>query len=319
MYLSATTDAIQAVQGAAATTTNCTYNVAYQDWTSSGLDFTTITGASGDLNGMTDATIVAAPSGSNKRQVTEINIYNADTIVQTVTVLRDVSATNKILCKAQLAVGATLFWSKETGWTILSASTTNSYIVTEFTASGTWTKPTGLKWAEILCIGAGGAGGSGMRGAAATNRFGGGGGGGGAMVHRLMTAGELPATVTVTVGTGGTGGTAQTVDSTNGNAGTAGTDTSFGALVIAKGGSGGSGGTALTGTAGAGGTAQFSTPSYGPFAVSGAGGGSGQTTAASSGSSGLAGNSGGPSGAGGQGINSSNTSGTGTISGGSHC
>jgi len=316
MYLSATTDAIQAVQGAAATTTNCTYNVAYQDWTSSGLDFTTITGDSGSLNGTTDATIVPAPSGSNKRQVTEINIYNADTVPQIITVLRDISATNRILCKTQLAAGATLFWSKETGWTVLSSSSTPSYIVTEFTANGTWTKPNNIKWAEVVCVGAGGGGGGGMRGAAATNRFGGGGGGGGAIVHRLLNAIELASTVTVTIGTAGTGGAGQTVDSTNGNNGVAGGDTSFGSQVIAKGGSAGGGGTSLTGAAGAGGLSSTSTPVNGPYALAGGAGGTGQTTVTAPGATGLSGIAACPAGGGGMGINSSNTSGSGSCPGG---
>src|SRR5688572_10156167 len=50
-----------------------------------------------------------------------------------------------------------------------------------FTASGTWTKPTGsFTTVEVRLVGAGGGGGSGRRGATGTVRTGGGGGGGGA-------------------------------------------------------------------------------------------------------------------------------------------
>jgi hypothetical protein len=63
-----------------------------------------------------------------------------------------------------------------------------------FTASGTWTKPTGAKRVRIKLIGGGGGGGSGRKGAAATNRFGGAGGAGGGMSEEEFLAFALGAT-----------------------------------------------------------------------------------------------------------------------------
>lgn len=51
-------------------------------------------------------------------------------------------------------------------------------VLREYTSSATWTKPAGLKYAYIVCLGAGGGGGSGRRGAVNTNRCGGDGAGG---------------------------------------------------------------------------------------------------------------------------------------------
>lgn len=107
-------------------------------------------------------------------------------------------------------------------------STTNKYLteavrtqVVEFTASGTWTKDTGLQRIRVQAWGGGGSG-------AADD---GGGGGGGGYFEAWFEADELGATETVTVGAGGVG-----VLNGNGNAGA---NTTFGSLVTAYGGSGG--------------------------------------------------------------------------------
>ena len=71
-----------------------------------------------------------------------------------------------------------------------------NYVLTTFTSSGTWTKPTGLKAVKVTVIGAGGNGGnanpSGQKG-----RHGGGGGG----AIKYISAPSIPGPVTVTVGT----------------------------------------------------------------------------------------------------------------------
>lgn len=92
--------------------------------------------------------------------------------------------------------------------------------------SGTWTKPTGLKYAIVEVCGGGGGGGG-------TTSSGSGGGGGGGYANKLIQEVTLSLTETVTVGAGGTAGAI-----TGGNGGTGGT-TSFGSHLSATGGSGG--------------------------------------------------------------------------------
>ena len=208
MYLSATTHKIQAVMSGAAATTNPQYVVSYQDITSTGMTIPQ-SSSQGSLNGTTPVDIVAAPSASTNRQVVHISIYNADTATVTVTVTKDVSGTDYTVVKYTIPVGGTLEWTRETGWQVLSANTGVATAFQTFTSNGTYTKPSGLKYALVTCVGAGGGGGSGRQGAAGENRFGGGGGGGGAIVWRLLSANDIAATVSVTVGTGGGGGAAQ--------------------------------------------------------------------------------------------------------------
>lgn len=110
----------------------------------------------------------------------------------------------------------------------------STVVIREYTSSGTWTKPTGLKYAYVVCVGAGGGGGSGRRGDVNTNRFGGCAGPGGFIVKRFLMASQLSATESIIIGSGGIGGNSQTLDNTNGNNGGYGGDTSFGSLLIAK-------------------------------------------------------------------------------------
>lgn len=93
-----------------------------------------------------------------------------------------------------------------------------------FTASGTYTKPAGLKWAKITVIGGGGGGAGGSGGRCC-------GGGGGGVAITVVRASDIGATEVVTVGAGGAGGI--------GNGGPGGTS-SFGTLATATGGGGGS-------------------------------------------------------------------------------
>lgn len=107
-----------------------------------------------------------------------------------------------------------------------------------FTASGTWTKPPGCTWVEVIAIGAGGGGGGAVGGAAGTLRWGAAGAGGGALVRRIFDPSALGATEAVTIGAGGAAGTGGV--SGNGTPGGVGGSSSFGTHVTAYGGGGGS-------------------------------------------------------------------------------
>jgi hypothetical protein len=147
----------------------------------------------------------------------------------------------------------------------------NKAQVVTFTASGTWTKDTGLQRIKVQTWGAGGSGGKGQ-----TNNAGGG-GGGGAYVENWLEASELAATETVTIGAGGASAT------TNAN-GTAGGTTTFGSLVTVYGGGAGAGsngevaGGGGGGVLGVGGDAASTAPGDGgsPSAASGSTGAVGE-------------------------------------------
>jgi hypothetical protein len=306
MYLSATTHTLEIVSDATATTTEPQYVISYNDHTSTGMTLPQ-SSVQGNLTGSTTVTALSAPAASTTRQISHMTIYNADSVTRIITVKKDVSGTEYVLVRASLATKATLEYSRENGFTIISQSSQESYIVTEFIANGTWTKPANLKSAFVCCVGAGGGGGSGRRDAAGTNRFGGGGGGGGAISWQLFAGSALTSSYAITIGAGGTGGTGQTVDATNGNSGTAGGDTSFGTVVVAKGGSGASGGTSASGNSGSGGVANTSIIAFGPFSLNGASGGAGTTNSTSSPTIGFNGAAACPGGSGGSGINTANT------------
>ena len=121
-----------------------------------------------------------------------------------------------------------------------------------YTASDTWTKPSGSSFQQARIIAVSGGGGGG--GAGTANQKGGG-GGGGAAAYKLIVAASLGATETVTVGALGAGGAA------GDNNGAAGGTSSFGAHVSCTGGSGGNASNGAVASA-AGGTASSGDLNY---------------------------------------------------------
>jgi hypothetical protein len=126
-----------------------------------------------------------------------------------------------------------------------------------FTANGTWTKPAGAKWIEIICVGAGGGGGGGRGSTNASLKSGGGGGGGGALTRRVFAAGSLPDTLTITVSSGGAAGAAGASASggTGGDGGSSSVSASGVTYATAGGGGGAGGGGAGAANGGGGGGA----------------------------------------------------------------
>lgn len=127
-----------------------------------------------------------------------------------------------------------------------------------YTSGDTWSKPTGLQFVDVLCIGAGGGAAAGSTAGTGVVARGGGGGGAPMVVYHRLEASALAATVTVTIGTGGTGGTGTATQNAAGASGGSGGNTSFGTHVVALGGYGG--------TSSAGGSSRQineGTPAYG--------------------------------------------------------
>lgn len=146
----------------------------------------------------------------------------------------------------------------------------SNIVTTVVTSSGTYTKPTGLKFLEIELVAPGGGGGYGG-GGTSTSAAGAGGGAGG-YARKLIPAASLGATETMTVGVPGAGGIAAS-STPAGNAGS----TSFGAHCSATGGQGGSamnGGTTVVVIGGTvGGTGTGGVGSGGDINISGGDGG----------------------------------------------
>lgn len=104
LVLDGTAISIQVAMSTSAATTNPTFVATYADNAGSGI---TEGATDGQLNGSTDVTVVPAPTGSNRRVIKDITIYNGDSAAVTVFVKYDNNATQRTLAKVTLAVGDT--------------------------------------------------------------------------------------------------------------------------------------------------------------------------------------------------------------------
>ena len=234
--------------------------------------------------------------------------------VDTAAVATITTAGREILSTATSGTNGQVLTSSGGGaptWTTVSGGGGAGAInVQAYTVDGTWTKPAGAQFVEVIAIGGGGGGGSGRLGAASSTRGGGAGGGGAGITRWMVPAAALGATVAVTVGAGGAGGAPILTSGVNGAAGTAGTASTFGAHVYAAGGTGGAGGAGTTapvggagasaailagGNGGNGGAGATGGPTVGLAALGGAGGGGGgSVTSGNTAQAGQAGGAGSP-------------------------
>lgn len=104
LVLDGTAISIQVAMSTSAATTNPTFVATYADNAGSGI---TEGATDGALNGSTDVTVVPAPTGSNRRVIKDITIYNGDSAAVTVFVKYDNNATQRTLAKVTLQVGDT--------------------------------------------------------------------------------------------------------------------------------------------------------------------------------------------------------------------
>lgn len=98
--------------------------VDYVDWYSTGETTLPQTYRSA-LNGLTDVTILAAPSQQTQaREVIRVSLYNKDTVSVLVTIKTTDGTTDRIISKQTLDTLETLHFEKDRGWYKTPATTT---------------------------------------------------------------------------------------------------------------------------------------------------------------------------------------------------
>jgi hypothetical protein len=115
-----------------------------------------------------------------------------------------------IINSAEDFSGTDVFSVSDAG--VVTGNVITSIVTTVITSSGTYTKPAGLKFLDVVAVGAGGAGGAAILNPASASSAGGS-GGAGAVGMIFYKAVDLPASFTITVGAEGA------ATATSGNAG----------------------------------------------------------------------------------------------------
>jgi hypothetical protein len=111
---------LELVLGAAHATAALVWGAEYVDHSASGTGVPVP--VDGTSNGTTEVTMVAAPGAGVGRQVLSVNVYNSDTVAQTVTVRVNNSSTMRTRHKATMQPGDVLTWSPGRGFAVLDAS-----------------------------------------------------------------------------------------------------------------------------------------------------------------------------------------------------
>jgi len=113
MKLTTVNDKLQIVLGGSVTTNQLQCMTSYKVFTAT----TTVDGKLAvNTNNTTDVDLAGAPSSGETYDIQNINIFNRDTVAQTVTVKLDVSGTETILFIGVIGVNDVVSWSGEGGW-----------------------------------------------------------------------------------------------------------------------------------------------------------------------------------------------------------
>jgi hypothetical protein len=214
----------------------------------------------------TTTDVVASPGASTVRNIKALNVRNKHaTNSCDVTVQHTDGTTVAQLYKVTLLAGYSLQYIDGVGFVIRPPFSTGLLAIRTITASGVFAPTPGMVSSIVELVGGGGAGG-GLTGQTSIVTMSAGGGAGGFSKARL-TATQIGASQTITIGPGGTG-----VLQAAGNDGGV---TSFGSLCIANGGKGG-GAMPQVGTTPNGGAGGSITGAVGDFKTGGAPGGAGE-------------------------------------------
>lgn len=222
--------------------------------------------ASSTANGSVGVLVIPASNATST--------YNSATAAKRVVVTDDTGKIDDDFIPTTIANAHTFTDTVTLGTTIATGnSNIASTSIYATTTTGTWTKPSNLRYMIVEVVGGGGGGGGG------DDNVGGGGGGGG-YAKKVILASTVGSTETVTIGAGGAGGTS------GGSDGATGGTSSFGSYISATGGSGGSNNSNGGGAGGIG--------SSGDINIQGGGGGGGDSVN-NTGNSGVTGGNGGSS------------------------
>lgn len=119
IILTETTDNLQVVLGGSVTTNQLQCMSSWRDITTSAY---TPGRTLVNTNNTTDVNLVASPASSTQRVVDFVNIYNRDTVSQTVTVKLDANGTEYILWSGSLATTEMLSYNEGVGFRVFSAN-----------------------------------------------------------------------------------------------------------------------------------------------------------------------------------------------------
>jgi hypothetical protein len=119
MLLDSTSKSIEILLGGTVTTYQLPVAVSYIDYSTSSA---TPGGSDTQTNNTTPVTIAAAPGASVQRKVTEIFVYNADTVDAVVTIQLNNGGTLRKQIKVTLSTGEALQYTSEKNWNVIQGT-----------------------------------------------------------------------------------------------------------------------------------------------------------------------------------------------------